>query len=357
MSPESLRAYLESLVGEPVEVAAISPLGMDAKTIKGFGYGVPLLVDYRVGARSERAVLATLSPNHFGHEEMEDRAQVLLENHRLFNRLPRHVRAFDIGSFRGEGEIVSLKGSREFFLLQEYVEGNGYFQDLSRLLQTDTLTDLDLERADALCDYLVNIHGVAGPDPALYVRRIRELVGHGECIMGLADSYPPRYAFITSDLLESIERSCVSWRWRIKGLGHRLRQVHGDFHPWNILFREGTDFSLLDRSRGEWGEPADDVVCLAMNYLFFSLQRHGRLEGGFKTLFQRFWRRYLDRTGDRELLTVVAPFFVFRGLVMASPLWYPALPEGVREKIFRFIKEVLKLDRFDPERVNAYLGV
>jgi streptomycin 6-kinase len=358
LTHENLRTYLESLLKGPVEIVAMRLLGEtdEAKPIKGFGYGVPVLVEYKIKGKSDRAVLETLSQNHFGHEEMEDRAQALLESHRISNRLPLHVRSIDVGCFQPRGELLSLGRAEEFFLLMEYVEGQGYFQDLARLRETGALTDLDLARTDALCDYLVRIHRVPGPDPGLYVRRVRELIGHGECIMGLADSYPPRYEFITSDLLEAIEERCVKWRWRLKGLSHRLRQVHGDFHPWNILFRERADFSVLDRSRGEWGEPADDVTCLTMNYLFFSLQRSGRLEGGLEVLFQRFWRRYLERTGDREILTVVAPFFAFRGLVMASPIWYPALPEGVREKIFRFIEEVLKLERFDPEGVNAYLG-
>jgi aminoglycoside phosphotransferase (APT) family kinase protein len=238
----------------------------------------------------------------------------------------------------------------------EYVEGQGYFEDLTRLRDGGKLTDLDLARADALCDYLVEIHRVTGPDPVLYVRRIRELVGHGECIMGLTDSYPPRYEFIDAALLEGIEHRCVAWRWRLKGRPHRLRQVHGDFHPWNILFREGTDFQVLDRARGEWGDAADDVTCLSMNYLFFSLQRSGRLEGRFETLFFRFWERYLEKSGDREILEVVAPFFAFRGLVMASPLWYPTLPERVRRKLFAFIQGVLDADTFDPHQVNAYCG-
>jgi aminoglycoside phosphotransferase family enzyme len=174
--------------------------------------------------------------------------------------------------------------------------------------------------------------------------------------MGLMDSYPSRYGFITSDLLEEIEHRCVAWRWRLKERTYRLRQVHGDFHPWNILFREGRDFTMLDRSRGEWGDPADDVACLTMNYLFFSLQRNGRLEGNLETLFRRFWERYLEKSGDREVLKVVAPFFAFRGLVMASPLWYPTLPEGVRRKLFAFIRAVLKAETFDPERVNDYCG-
>jgi aminoglycoside phosphotransferase (APT) family kinase protein len=155
-------------------------------------------------------------------------------------------------------------------------------------------------------------------------------------------------------MLREIEKKCVDWRWKLKRKTHRLRQVHGDFHPWNIMFRAGADFSVLDRSRGEWGDPADDVACLAMNYLFFSLQRAGRLEGGFERLWRRFWERYLQRSGDRELLEVAAPFLAFRALVMANPLWYPVLDAGVRRKLFNFIGNVLDAPAFDPSRADEY---
>jgi aminoglycoside phosphotransferase family enzyme len=135
-----------------------------------------------------------------------------------------------------------------------------------------------------------------------------------------------------------------------------LSQVHGDFHPWNILFREGTEFQVIDRSRGEWGDPADDVTCLTMNYLFFSLQRSGRLEGNFESLFMRFWERYLEKSGDTEILRVTAPFFAFRGLVMAHPVWYPTLPDSVRQQLFRFMRAVLSEDCFNPSEVNRYCG-
>jgi hypothetical protein len=32
-------------------------------------------------------------------------------------------------------------------------------------------------------------------------------------------------------------------------------------------------------------------------------------------------RGYLERSGDRGMLEVAAPFLAFRGLVMANPLW------------------------------------
>jgi streptomycin 6-kinase len=354
-----LEAYLASLLWGPVKVHGLSRLGepLQAGAIKGYGYGVPIQVEYEASGERHRAVVETISPGPFGHEHMADRAQALLWDHQAFNRLPRHARSMDVAGFLHGGGILSLGKVEELLVLMEFVEGRGYFEDLTRLRNDGTLTDLDLARADALCDYLVEIHKVPGTDPGLYVRRLRELVGHGECIMGLADSYPSQSGFITPQVLEEIEHRCIAWRWRLKGWSHRLRQVHGDFHPWNILFQEGTQFRVLDRARGEWGDPADDVACLTMNYLFFSLQRSERLEKPFETLFRRFWTRYLEKTKDEEMLEVVAPFFAFRGLVMASPLWYPTLPEAVRRKLFTFMLRVLDAKAFDPNRVNDYCGV
>ena len=43
------------------------------------------------------------------------------------------------------------------------------------------------------------------------------------------------------------------------------------------------------------------------------------------------------------MLRVVAPFYAFRGLVMASPVWYPALSDTVRQRILAFVLAVLWL--------------
>jgi hypothetical protein len=341
-------------LGEKVRVIRLVELGEDDnRALKGFGYGTPVRVDYQIGREHASAVLHTMAPGAAGHDHMADRARILLWSNQAFNQLPRHVRAYDVGGFQRNGDLVSLGRVEEFCLLTEYAEGASYALDLERLRDTGALTELDLSRADALCDYLVDIHGVHGTDAGLYVRRVRELVGDGECIMGLADSYPLDPLF-TPRVLEEIEHRAVRWRWRLRGRTHRLRQVHGDFHPWNILFGQGVDFRLLDRSRGEFGDPADDVTSLTLNYLFFSLQRSERLEGAFETMFRRFWDRYLEQSGDREMLQVAAPFLAFRGLVMASPVWYPHLSERVRRKLLAFINAVLEADTFDPALVNTY---
>jgi len=351
--PFSVRAladYLGVVHRGMVRQVQVTPLGGGRQGDKGYGYGIPLRLDYELDGRPRRAVLESVRPGAFGHEHMADRAQILLWAHGAFNRLPRHVASLDVGAVRRGGELLPLGDAEELFMLADFVEGREYADDLLRLRAGGALLPLDLERADALCDYLVEIHAVRGPDPGLYVRRIRELLGHGECIFGVADSYPASF----DSIIHEVESACLAWRWKLKRRTHRLRQVHGDFHPWNLLFREGADFTALDRSRGEWGEAADDVTCLTLNYLFFSLQRAGRLEGDFETLWLRFWDRYLERSGDREIAEVAAPFFAWRALVMANPVWYPVLAEELRRKLLRFALNVLAAERFEPRRANEY---
>jgi hypothetical protein len=288
---------------------------------------------------------------------MADRAQGILWDYESYGRLPRHVKALDVGAFTSSQDLFSVAKAREFFVLTEWMEGDSYYEDLRRLAGAASLRTLDRRRVKALAAYLASIHRRKRRDSRLYRRRLRELIGHGECIMGLTDSYPVPFGFITADLLRSIEEQCNRWRWRLRNQTARLCQVHGDFHPWNVLFRRGTDFSVLDRSRGEWGEPADDVTSMTINYLFFSLCRWRRLRGPFEVLFRLFWDTYLERSRDRDVTTAAAPFFAFRGLVIASPIWYPKLPMDVRRCLFRFMENVLAASHFDPARVNEYCGL
>lgn len=103
------------------------------------------------------------------------------------------------------------------------------------------------------------------------------------------------------------------------------------------------------------GEPADDVSAMTINYIFYSLQAFGRMDDPFERLLLLFWRNYLDRTGDDEILSVVQPFYAWRSLVLASPLWYPNLSVDVRKKILRFARKVLKAKKFDYDYVESYL--
>jgi len=358
LSRVAIQEYLTLLYGRRVVVSGIWRLG-DKKgasdDLKGFGYGFPYVIEYTVGAKTCRAVLETMRPEGFGHDLPSDRAQILLWQYSAFSKLPKHVRSLDVGAFDVDGlGLRSLGKCGEFFILTEFVDGKLYHLDLDRIKETAHLEKLDERRCLALSNYLVSIHKVKREAPWLYVRRIRDLVGHGEGIMGLLDSYPPDLDFASESRLIDIERDCIVWRWLLKRKLHRLSQVHGDFHPWNVLFREGVDFTVLDRSRGEWGEPADDVAALTINYIFYSLQKYGELKGVFQRLFMNFWTNYLMKTEDQGILEVVQPFYAWRGLVVASPVWYPHLKKDVRIKLLNFVKNVLQCDKFDPKDVNFY---
>ena len=365
VNPARVEAYLTRLLGTEVRLLALESLsdgavvtvageGEDEQPLKMLGYGQPVVLHYQVAGQERRAVLRTMAPNPFGHEYRADRAAGLILSYDTFNELPHHVRALDVGVLTPDSRLISVGADGEFFLLTDYVEGEPYARDMERLRNTGTLTDLDVRRARRLAEYLAEIHRLKRDDPALYRRRTRDLIGAGEGIMGLTDSYPPDFPLVDAAWLERIEQACVSWRWRLNQKTHRLCQVHGDFHPFNVLFSHDVDFWVLDRSRGAWGEPGDDVSCMTINYLFFSLQRATAMTTPFRELWDVFWETYLDLTDDREVLAVVALFFTWRALVVASPVWYN-VADPVRRALFRFIENVLSEEEFDPTLVNEYI--
>lgn len=353
----SLEEYLQARFGAEARLLSYAVIGKESSkgTQKRYGYGTPVKLTFRVGGRVRSAVLETMKPGPFGHEHMADRAQAMLWDYDSYGRLPRHVNALDVGAFDSKQQLFSVAQAREFFVLNEWTEGTSYHRDLERFMKGGSLRQLDRDRVRAMARYLAEIHAVKKRDDDLYRRRLRELIGHGECIMGLTDSYPPKFEFITDELLRTIEEACNRWRWRLRDRTHRLSQVHGDFHPYNVLFKTGTDFCVLDRSRGEWGDPADDLTAMSMNYVLNSVIRWGMLKGPFDVLFRSFWETYVEASRDQDVTAAAAPFFAFRGLVVGSPLWYPKLSVEVRRKIFRFIENVLDVPRFEVDRVNDYL--
>ena len=356
--------YLDGVLGRSVKVLDVRPLsGGDGDDVKGFGYGVPLSVRCRIGEETRELVVARTRPvSGFGHDYPADRAWQALFSHPAYNSFPHHARSLDVGCTRASGELVSLGDAVEFFQLVEKVEGRLYRFDLDRMV-TEDATALDTMRVVSLARFLADAHSVQHHDAALYHRRIRELIGHGECLMGILDSYPHPYAPLPAADCEAIERAAIGWRWRLRERAHRLARVHGDFHPWNILFREGADFSVLDRSRGEWGEPADDVAALAINYLFFGLRRAAR-EGRpgavaepFLGLFRTFLDAYMAASQDQELYEVLPPFFAFRAFVLAHPRWYPSLDDVTRARIIAFGRAMLDGGAFRVTAVPRILGV
>jgi hypothetical protein len=345
---------------EGAEILNVSALKCDADvgsaTGKEGGYGAPLRIDIRQQGELKSVVLHSATANPFGHELRANRAEEMLIAADTFQLLPRHTRVFDVGAYRGE-DFVSLRDTGEFYLLTEYAEGRPYAQDLREIAESGALRPGDFERLDTLVHYLVGIHCIKLPEKTLYARSIRDLLGGGEGIFGIVDGYPEHGDSPLRKQLERIERQCLSWRWHLKGNYQRLVRIHGDFHPFNILFDESSGLHLLDASRGSAGDAADDVAALAVNYLFFALDTPNAWRTAFQPLWHRFWSEYLEASRDSVLLELVAPFLAWRCLVLANPIWYPNLSDGARTRLLNFVEQALDQPRFDPELAETIFRI
>lgn len=327
----------------------------DAETSKGLGYGKPLRVEAQLQDGSTRGfVFHTASPDVFGHDRRSDRAQEMLLAFDTFERIPRHSRAIDVGAIC-QGQLRSLRDAGEFYLLSEFVPGRVYADDLREIARRGHALDSDRQRVIELADLLVEIHAEKHTSPLVYTRAVRDLVGSGEGIFGIIDGFPAECE-VPAARLAAIDALATSWRPRLKSRHARLSRVHADFHPFNILVDDQEQLRLLDTSRGSLGEPADDVSCLALNFIFFSLGHAGAWEGGFKGLWTAFWERYLSRTADHELLDVAGPFLAWRGLVLSNPAWYPGLAPEHREGLLCLVERALREPRFDPKWAEELFG-
>jgi aminoglycoside phosphotransferase (APT) family kinase protein len=265
------------------------------------------------------------------------------------------VPAVDVGAICGDGALRTLADCGEIYVITGFAEGTEYAADLRRAARARRLDDGDRERAAELARYLVGLHRMdVEPRPERYTRSVRDLVGDGEGIYGIVDGYPDQVPAAPPERLRAIEEQCATWRWRLRGRERRLARIHGDFHPFNLLHGPDGRLALLDASRGSTGDPADDVTCLAVNFVFFALDHPGSWPA-LGELSRAFWRTYLEESGDRELLEVAPPYWAWRSLVLANPLWYPALAPESRDTLLSLAEEALAAGRLDPERAERVL--
>jgi hypothetical protein len=357
-SAAALQAGLERLEGVAVTLVSQGAVAEDRDAADGkhVGYGEPLLVRYRVAGVDRAAVFRTMLPNWFGHDRRADRASLALLAFDGYSRVPQHVAPLDVGAVCNDGRLVSLRDTGEFYLITRYAPGQLYARDLRAVEKRGRSNELDVARATALAGYLVDLHVAPYPRaPEIYVRAIRDLLGSGEGLFGIIDGYPMDGP-VHAERLAGIERRCIDWRWRLRRRTRRLRRTHGDFHPYNVLFGDGVDFTMLDASRGGAGDPADDVAAMTINFLFGGVTHPNAWKNGLRPLWQAFWKTYLSGTNDWELLEVIAPFFAWRALVVASPVWYPDLQPAQRQRLIRFAERVLDQGAFDPASADEHVG-
>ncbi|MBP6633403.1 MAG: phosphotransferase [Kofleriaceae bacterium] len=349
--PPGLRQRLHALFPD-AEVVAARALSDDDGGGKELGYGRPIYLAVRTGGVVHELVFHTCRADDFGHDRRADRLGNLVLAADTFATVPGHVDVIDVGVIADRGPLISLAGTGEAYLITRWAAGAVYADDLRRIARAGAITARDLARTDRLVATLLALHAQPGSHPGAYTRAVRDLLGHGEGVFGLVDSYPADVPAAPLTRLRRIEEACLDWRWRLRDQHHRLRRTHGDFHPFNLVFADDDSLAVLDASRGCEGDPADDVACLAINYLFFGggLDPAGasrRWADGLGQLWRRLWSGYLA-AAEVDVLAAVAPFLAWRGLVLSSPRWYPHVTATERDRILTLVERALASPRFDP---------
>jgi aminoglycoside phosphotransferase (APT) family kinase protein len=346
INKKSVEAYVRNLfAGEALDVS-IRKLGAG---VQGAGF----LIEVQTKTGVKTYVVKRLYPEGLEHDYPADRAGVFLLDLDEFKNLPNHVEALDVLSEMEDGSIKSIGGGREYYLLMEQAEGKHYFNNLAAMAGKDSLETRDINRIKSMTSYLAKIHAVKKESRQLYLRKVRDTIGHGECLMGVFDTYPE--GTMAYEEIADIEKKCVDWRAKLRPMTSRLCQVHGDFHPGNIWFQNDSEFILLDRSRGPWGDAVDDVTALTINYIFYSINESGIVKGAYLEALNLFYEEYIQATGDHDLYKVAAPFYAFRGAVVANPVFYPEVTPENRRRIINFIHGVLDDESFKLEKVNEYI--
>ncbi len=355
INESGLKKYLENKFKGKIDSFAMNPLG---KGCLGIGY----LLEFEINGEKYRKILKSLFTENMGKDYPADRAQSLILAHFSYSLMENHIKSVDVIGLEKNGGVISVGGAKEFFIIMEEAGGEDYFNDLKKIGQRNKIENADKNKALILARFLAKLHKEKFDKESLYKRKIRDVVGAGESIMGFMDMYPEKLDWFPQKTQIKIVQKAVEYWMKDKYKTKRLCRVHGDFHPGNIWFKNATDFALLDRARGEFGEAADDITALAINFIFYSLIYKGEFSGALKELSDIFVKEYFRLSGDKEMEKIIAPYWAFRAAVLCNPCFYPdsffndsKKAIFVRKKMIDFSVNILEDKKFSWKKINDYL--
>src|ERR1700690_498102 len=226
INEQALKTYVRATFAD-VTYIDISKLGSG---VQGSGY----LINMCTAGVCKSYVVKTLFPEGLGHDYPSDRAGVFLLDLDEYKNLPGHVRALDVLAELEDGGVKSVVGGKEYYLLMEVAEGIDYFKDLEAFRNKEKLDAAGISKIKAMASYLARIHSEKKESRSLYLRKVRDTIGHGECLMGVFDTYPD--GTLSSAEMADIEKMCIDWRGHPRGKKKTLSLFYRGFFPAPILF-------------------------------------------------------------------------------------------------------------------------
>lgn len=351
---ESIKKYLEQKYKKKISDVSIEKLGSG---VLGTGYRVTF---YNSGHK-KTLVLKSLMKEHLNLDHHSDRAASLLDAHDNYNTMELHVKSHDVVAEKNDGSLLSLDKVQEFYILMDEAYGTDLFKDFDEIRKTRVVTPEVTQKVIVLSDFLATLHKNKRYSVSLYRRKLRDTLGSGGSLLGILDMHPDdAFHIFEKEWMAIIKKSMHFWH-RARGMHHRLCEIHADFHPGNLWFDHGK-LTVLDRARGRFGEPADDISAFTINPIMYALTTEKNFSGPFKDIFDTFWNNYFQKTQDKEMRKIIAPYYAFRIAVVTNPLFYNDDFFGgkeqaylARKKLIYFALRTLDEKEFNPSKINFYI--
>lgn len=327
---------LSQVLGQDASVIKIRPLS--AHAVKTGGLSETLRIEYVDGKGRPHSCFAKRhEASEMGETAIADQIHDSAWRLSGYGAYPGHTPSLGMTLFRGSRGVSSLSAAPDSVISFEAPSPGTPYGDL--LWNPDRQTDAEaVALARKVCTFMIQGHGPVHENVrATYRRALRtSLVDSFLRTLETADDFWNA----RPGLRDELEHLMLSWRRRLIGMEHRLRSIHCDFHPWNLLV-DGDRLAAIGRRVPGSGDPANDLAALAVNYLWLKFM-HPAHAARYDALYRAYWNTYLEHTEDDEAKQVAPPYFAVRCAVLVSPVWYGATPPEIRERIARLLVQILR---------------
>lgn len=337
---------LSDKLGKELKITQFKPAGS--------GYHSDGFVLY--ADNGEKFFIKKFKSNDLGFEIPERKINSLLISNGMSKRIDSHP--------EGIGVLVKNKNSKEFLpevnaeteifhiqkFLPEYKDTSICYLDvLKEKIDKKALDDFDLNELEKITDTISEIHLQKHPSKDeqylkdVYNDGLRNLLTNPELAIMLLqyfkddDELLPRK--MHSEYIGLMLNNIYKWENR----HDRLSALHGDFWGSN-LFINNNNIDLVDFSRIPWGDPGIDIGWWIAQYVWNYYQTQNQI---FIELLEKFLDLYINKTGDKEIRSAVAPTFGLMGIIYVNPRFYPNRGnDDISKQFMAHVWRILKEEKF-----------